>query len=206
VPRPEHVRSDLEIMQALAARVGLGEALAGDARTWKRRVLGASLAQRGVTLERLETEGPIKNPLIGEIAFADRRFTTPSGRANLITEPPPRPAIPTAEFPLVLMSLSTEKAQASQWARPLDGPLEVTVHPEAAAGIAHGAVARLESAIAALTVRVRHDPAQRRDVALVPKGGRFHAGLCANTLIRARLSDHGEGAALDELVRLVALP
>ncbi|HEX7836940.1 MAG TPA: molybdopterin dinucleotide binding domain-containing protein, partial [Kofleriaceae bacterium] len=119
------------------------------------------------------------------------------------TEPPPPPAVPSAEFPLVLMSVSTEKAQASQWARPLEGPLEVTVHPDAAAGVADGGLARLESAIGAIAVRVRHDPAQRRDVALVPKGGRFRAGLCANTLIRARLSDHGEGAALDELVRLV---
>jgi len=204
VPRPEHVRSDLEIMQALAARVGLGEALTGDARAWKRRVLGAALAQRGVTLERLEAEGPIKNPLVGDIAFADRRFATPSGRANLMTEPPPPPAVPSAEFPLFLMSLSTDKSQASQWARPLDGPLEVTVHPEAAAGVAHGALARLESVIGSIEVRVHHDPAQRRDVALVPKGGRFRAGLCANALIRARLSDHGEGAALgDELVRLV---
>jgi anaerobic selenocysteine-containing dehydrogenase len=204
VPRPEHVRSDLEIMQALAARVGLGEALTGDARTWKRRVLGAALAQRGVTLERLEAEGPLKNPLVGDIAFADRRFATPSGRANLMTEPPPPPAVPSAEFPLFLMSLSTDKSQASQWARPLDGPLEVTVHPEAAAGVAHGALARLESVIGSIEVRVHHDPAQRRDVALVPKGGRFRAGLCANALIRARLSDHGEGAALgDELVRLV---
>jgi anaerobic selenocysteine-containing dehydrogenase len=203
VPRPDGVRSDLEIMQALAARVGLGEELSGDARTWKRRVLGPALAERGVTLERLEAEGPIRNPLVAPIAFADRRFATASGRANLMTEPPPPPAAPGADFPLFLMSLSTEKAQASQWARPLDGPLEVTVHPAAAAGIADGAIAQLESAIDAIAVRVRHDPAQRRDVALVAKGGGLGAGRCANTLIRARLSDHGEGAALDELVRLV---
>ena len=203
VPRPDNVRSDLEIMQALAGRVGLGPALAGDVRAWKRRVLGAALAERGVTLERLEAEGPVKNPLVGDIAFEDRRFATPSGRANLMTEPPPPCARPSREFPLALMSLSTEKAQASQWARPLEGPLEVTVHPEAAAGVAHGGIARLESVIGSIAVRVCHDPAQRRDVALIPKGGRFHTGLCANTLIRARLSDHGEGAALDELVRLV---
>ena len=203
VPRPDNVRSDLEIMQALAARLGLGDALAGDARAWKRRVLGPALAQRGVTLERLEAEGPINNPMLGAIAFADRQFATPSGRANLMTELPPAPAVPGRQFPLVLMSLSTDKAQASQWARPLDGPLEVTVHPDAAGGIRHGGLARLESVIGSIAVRVCHDPMQRRDVAIIPKGGRFHAGLCANALIRARLSDHGEGAALDEHVRLV---
>jgi hypothetical protein len=75
-----------------------------------------------------------------------------------------------------------------------------------AAGVAHGGIARLESAIGSIAVRVCHDLAQRRDLALIPKGGRFRTGLCANSLIRARLSDHGEGAALDELVRLVPIP
>lgn len=203
VPPPANIRSDLEIMQALAARVGLGGALAGDARAWKRRVLG-TLAKHGVTLERLEAEGPVRNPLVPPLAFEGRRFPTPSGRASLVAEPPPSPAAPGADFPLVLLSLSTDRAQASQWSRPLEGPLEVTVHPDAAAGLPDGAPARLESAIGALDVRVRHDARQRRDVALVPKGGHLRAGRAANALIRARLSDHGEGAALfDELVRLV---
>lgn len=203
IPRPPNVRSDLEIMQALAARVGLEAALAGDTRAWKRRVL-STLAQHGVTLERLEAEGAVRNPLVPPLAFEGRRFATPSGRANLVTEAPPAPAVPSAEHPLFLLSLSTERAQASQWARPLEGPLEVTVHPDAAAGVADGALARLESVLGALEVRVRHDARQRRDVALVPKGGHFRAGRSANALVRARLSDHGEGAALfDELVRIV---
>ncbi|MBA3463042.1 MAG: molybdopterin-dependent oxidoreductase [Deltaproteobacteria bacterium] len=203
--RPEGVRSDLEIIQALAARVGLADVVAGDARSWKRRLL-KKLEPHGITLERLEEEGPIRHPFVTPIAFPERAFPTPSGRANLMTEVPASPAVPTAEFPLFLMSLSTEKAQASQWSRPLVGPVPVTVHPDAAAGIADGATARLESSIASITVRVVHDPLQRRDVALVPKGGRFKAGQCVNALIRARLSDHGGGAALsDELVRLVPL-
>ena len=204
IPRPDGVRSDLEIVQALAGRVGLGDAVAGDARAWKRRLLAGKLAPRGITLEHLEAHGPVKSPLVPELVFADRRFATPTGRANLMTEPPPPSATPSTEFPLFLMSLSTDRSQASQWARPLDDALEVTVHPDAAAGIADGALARLESAISSITVRVRHDPSQRTDVALVPKGGRYRAGRCANALIRARLSDHGQGAALcDELVRLV---
>ena len=203
VPRPANVRSDLEIIQAIAQRVGLADVVAGDARSWKRRVMG-TLEQHGITLEHLEEHGFVKHPFAGAQAFPDRMFPTPSGRANLMTEPPPASATPSPQFPLFLMSLSTEKAQASQWARPLDGPLPVTVHPDSAAGIADGALARLESAIGSIVVVVHHDAAQRRDVALVPKGGRFRAGRCANALIRARLSDHGGGAALsDELVRLI---
>lgn len=203
--RPPGVKSDLEIMQALAARVGLADKLAGDARAWKRRLL-AKLEPHGITLERLEEQGPVRHPFVTPIAFPDRTFATPNGRASLITEVPASPAIPTTEFPLFLLSLSTEKAQASQWSRPLVGPLPVTVHPASACGIPDGATAGLESAIGSIAVRVIHDPAQRRDVALVPKGGRFRDGQCANALIRARLSDHGGGAALsDELVRLVPI-
>lgn len=203
--RPPGVKSDLEIMQALAARVGLADKLVGDARAWKRRLL-AKLEPHGITLERLEEQGPVRHPFVTPIAFPDRTFATPNGRASLITEVPASAAIPTTEFPLFLLSLSTEKAQASQWSRPLVGPLPVTVHPASACGIPDGATARLESAIGSIAVRVIHDPAQRRDVALVPKGGRFRDGQCANALIRARLSDHGGGAALsDELVRLVPI-
>jgi len=57
-----------------------------------------------------------------------------------------------------------------------------------------------------MEVTVRCDPRQRRDVALVPKGGHRSAGRCANTLIAARLTDLGEGGALyDEGVRLSAV-
>jgi anaerobic selenocysteine-containing dehydrogenase len=203
VPRLENVRSDFEIMQMLAARVGLAEALAGDVRTWKRRVL-APMEERGITLEQLEDNGPAKHPLAGAIAFEGRRFATASGRVNLVTAPAAAPAVPTAELPLFLMSLSTDRAQASQWIRPLEGPLEVTVHPDAARGVAHRGLAKLESAIGSIEVRVLHDAKQRRDVAIVPKGGRFKLGQCANTLIGDRVTDGGEGAALgDELVRIV---
>ncbi|MGK4005385.1 molybdopterin-dependent oxidoreductase [Sorangium sp. So ce1036] len=207
VPPPDGVKSDLEIMQALAPRVGLGDALDGSVREWKRRVTEPRLAPFGITLETLERE-PVRNPLAPEVLFADRKFPTPTGRVNLITEAPPEErADPDAgELPLRLMALSTERSQCSQWARPQEGPAVVTVHPDAAGGVPDGGVCRLESRIGALVVRLRHDPAQRRDVALMPKGGHLHDGRCANALIRARTTDIGEGGALyEERVRLVPL-
>jgi len=205
VERPPNVRSDLEIIQMLAERTGLASELAGDVRTWKRRILAGKLAPAGATLERLE-QGPMRNPLATTMVWKDRRFATPNGRAQLMREAPPPAARPTSEFPLLLLSVSSEKSQASQWSRTPEAPLVVTVHPLAACGIADGALGRLESAIGSMTVRVRHDAQQRRDVALVPKGGSLRRGMCANALIRARLSDQGMGAALyDELVRLMPL-
>jgi hypothetical protein len=79
----------------------------------------------------------------------------------------------------------------------------VPVHPDAAGGVADGALGLLESALGSMIVRVKHDPRQRRDVALIPKGGHLSAGRCANALIRARTTDADEGAALhEERVRL----
>ena len=203
--RPEGVRTDLEIMQGLAARVGLGHELAGTAREWKARFISAKAAARGVTVDALEA-GPVRNPLVERVLFEDGRVRTATGRVNLVTRAPAELARDD-DFPLALLSLSTDRAQSSQWSAPLAGPAVCTVHPDvaAAAGLADGAFGRLQSAVGEMRVRVRCDPAQRRDVALVPKGGHLRDGRCANALVRARTTDIGEGGALyDEGVRLVA--
>jgi len=208
VAAPPGVRSDLEIIQGLAARVGLGERFAGTVASWKERLIAPEAAAAGVTRERLE-QGAFRNPLSPKVLFADGRVPTPTGRVNLLAEPPAEiPARPAA-YPLALMSLSTDRAQSSQWSVAPLGLAECTVHPDTAAGagVSDGARARLESAVGSMEVTVRCDPRQRRDVALVPKGGHRSSGRCANALIAARLTDLGEGGALyDEGVRLVPAP
>jgi anaerobic selenocysteine-containing dehydrogenase len=205
VAPPPGVRSDLEIMQGLAARVGLGQVMAGSAREWKERLLASKMAPHGITADQLE-RGAVRNPLAPNIVFADRRFATPTGRVNLVTSEPAPAALAADGYPLVLMSISTDRAQSSQWAAPAAGPAVATVHPAAAGGLADGALARLESRVSSLVVRIAHDPAQRRDVVLVPKGGHRKDGRCANSLVQARTTDLGEGGALyDERVRIVPL-
>lgn len=203
VDRPVNVRSDLEIMQGLAERVGLTDVMAGTAREWKQRFVAETLGKQGVTLEDLE-RAAVRNPLAARVLYADRRFPTATGRVNLLHEPPAHLHTPRdSDFPLTLLSLSTGNSQSSQWVAVPDGPATCTVHPDAAMGLSHGAVAILESRVAKLTVRVLHDRAQRRDVAIVPKGGPLSTGHCANALVRAQLTDDGEGGALyDECVRL----
>ena len=206
VPPPAGVRSDLEILQGLASRVGLAPVMAGTARQWKERMIAPKLGPHGIVLGDLE-DGAVRNPLAPRVLFADRKFPTASGRVNLVTSPPPDPAaLDSDEYPLSLMSLSTDRAQSSQWSARLEGPAVVTVHPEAAAGIPDGGIGRLESQVSGMSVRVRHDPTQRLDVALIPKGGHFKDGRCANALLKARITDLGEGGALyDERVRLVTV-
>ena len=201
VPPPPGVKSDLEILQLLAKRVGLGGLLDGTAREWKERILRRDA---GFTVADLEERGPQRSQLSGKVLFADRKFKTSSGRVNLLSSAPPRAQV-TADFPLYLMALSTEKSQNSQWSKGQPrGPAVVTVHPDAAAGIPDGGFANLESAIGSLSIQVRHDPRQRRDVALLAKGGHTREGRNANTLLKARATDIGGGGALyDEPVRVV---
>jgi anaerobic selenocysteine-containing dehydrogenase len=80
----------------------------------------------------------------------------------------------------------------------------VTVHPDAAPGMQAGQRVRLESELGSIEVRLAFDPRQRRDVALMHKGGWLHRGRCANALIPARATDAGGGAVYhDTPVRLI---
>lgn len=205
VAPPAGVRSDLWIFQQLAERLGFGEVLAGSTRQWKDRLLGPSLREAGVDARRLVESPPLRNPDAAKVVFSGRRFATDDGRAHLMTTLPTG-ALPgdlPAEFPLWLLSLSTPASQSAQWSRGAPSPLPVTVHPDSAAGIHDGGRGRLVSAIGALDVEVRHDTTQRRDVAIVPKGGLPSLNACANRITAAALTDIGEGGALyDQAVRL----
>lgn len=205
VPPPDGVKSDYRILQELAPRVGLDAELARSVCDWKRRLLGPVSGQ-GASLEALE-HGPVRNPLVPEVLFAGRRVPTATGRVNLIRELDPEPPRATAERPLLLMALASEKSQASQWpSHQQEGPATVTVHPDAANGFRHGDLVRLESGLGSIEVVVKLDPRQRRDVALMDKGGWLHRGRCANVLVLAQATDAGGGAAYyDTPVRLLPL-
>ncbi len=203
VPSPDGVKSDLEIFQALAVHVGQHEYPQGTARELKERLVGQGLRDQGVTLATLE-EKAVRNPLAAPVLFEGRRFATPDAKVHLISDGPSDFAEGDREFPLWLLSLSTPKSQSSQWAKAPPKLLDVTVHPSAAVGIANGGLGWLESRVGRLKVTVIHDAKQRRDVALVPKGGHYRDGSAANAIIAARLTDLGEGGALyEERVRLV---
>ena len=197
VDPPAGARSDVDILRALAPRIGLDGELAADASEWQRRLL-RKVSGRGASLADL-SHGAVRNPDAPAVLFADRRFPTATGRVQLVGSVDADPPHPLAEYPLFLMALSTEKAQASQWHGPRqDGPAVATLHPEAAPGLRDGEPAVLESAHGAMTVRLRFDDRQRRDIVVVPKGGWLADGRCANALIPAQSTDLGGGAVYYE--------
>jgi anaerobic selenocysteine-containing dehydrogenase len=205
VPKPPGVRSDYEILQALAPRVSLAEPFARSVAEWKLRLLGP-VAAHGVTVERLRS-GALRNPRAPRVLFADREFATPGGKVDLIQEAGPPPPLPTAERPLLLMALATARAQCSQWpSRLQQGRVTATVHPAAAGSFTEGDVVRVESEVSSMEVELKFDERQRKDVLLLPKGGWLVRGRCPNALIRAATTDVGGGALYYETpVRLVAL-
>jgi anaerobic selenocysteine-containing dehydrogenase len=179
-------------MQELARRVGLEGEMAGSIDDYKQRLL-AKLAPHGIDLVRLR-EGPVRNPLTGAQRFPGRRVETPSGKVSLLAEIPAAP--PADPRPLWLFSNSTEKSQASQWAgKGLGEHTWVCVHPAAVPGRAAGEIVTVESAIGRVRAELRLDPELRTDVVVMPKGGHYDAGHCANALIEARPTDQGLGAA-----------
>ena len=202
VPPPEGVKSDYEIARALASRLGLSAAFEDGIDTWKRRLLGDVAPLEAVRA------GYVRNPRAPKVLFADRVFPTATGKVNLIHEFDPVPPRPTDERPLLLMAISTEKAQSSKWARPRaagDGPAEAVVHPDAAPGTRDGDVVTVESEHGSMRVRLKLDARQRQDVLLMAKGGWLAAGRCANVLVAARETDAGGGAVFyDTPVRIVS--
>jgi predicted molibdopterin-dependent oxidoreductase YjgC len=198
------VLPDLAIYQALAERLGFGEAMRGSAESWIDRLL-APMARHGVTREAL-LQGGLRKPEAPRVLYEDRRFPTPTGRFQLITNFASEPPALEEGYPLHLLSISTYRNQSSQISRAAQEETpSITLHPDAARGHEDGGLARLVSPIGEVTVRLRFDEKQRRDVVIYSKGRWGKLGG-PNSLIRARATDAGGGAAYyDQGVRVEPL-
>ncbi len=212
VAPPPGVPHEVEIFQDLARRLGLSSYPQGSIDDQKRVAL-AAVAPMGLSLEALrEAGGTVRSPVSGPVLFGHGKVLTQNGKVQLMREEPPAqrdaglapPSLPGGSAPLWLFSNSTEKSQASIWSGAgLGDHVWIAVHPDAVPGIPDGALVRVASRRAELLAQLRHDNAQRRDAAVMPKGGAFERGHAANALIEARATDLGLGAAyLDCLVTI----
>jgi len=207
---PEGVRHEVHVMQDLARRLELRDYPQQSIDQLKRDSL-AAIAGQGADLEYLRAHGAVRSPVADPLLFPFGRVLTANGKVQLLHEAPPEaevdvpPAEPGGSAGLWLFSNSTEKSQASVWAgHGLGERTWIAVHPDAVPGLAAGARVRVRSVLGAIEAELRLDPAQRKDVAIMPKGGHFDRGHSANALIPARATDLGLGAAyLDCVVRIV---
>jgi anaerobic selenocysteine-containing dehydrogenase len=203
VAPPPEARTDLEIAQALARRLGLERTVAGSIDVWIDRMLAPS----GLSRANL-ADGVVARPGEERVAHAGRRFATPSGRAQLIGEfePTEPDALDRADYPFKLLTVAPVEHQASQRSPAAQAGLpEVFVHPEApgAEGRADGSAVTVRTRVGHLRAVLRHDHAMRRDTVLMYRGGWVRHGHGVNVLVGGRESKHGGIAAfLDERARL----
>ena len=201
---PSGVRSDLEILQALAERLGAGRHFSADPRTvfdeLRRASAGGVADYSGISYERIDAEQGVFWPCPAEEhpgtprLFADR-FPTPTGRAAFVRVlHRAAKETPNREYPFVLTTgrLMGQYQSGAQTRRHRGDPNaasepEAELHPDLArrAGIGAGDVVQLRTRRGSARFRARIGADIRPDTVFVP----FHWGgaLSANALTNAAL-------------------
>lgn len=222
---PGEVKPETEIYWALGKRLGMADETlrrflpeASDAavEAW----LTKKLEPLGITLDQLR-EGPVVAPGAPEVAFADLRFPTPSGRIELSSqeaaarwgvdplpsyrEPLESAASGRGRFPLQLLTPNTKNGIHSQFLT-LDvirqfepGPV-LFLRPEdaAARGLKQGERARIFNDRGELRLPVSLDFGLRPGVVVVFNGWGLQDGGTVNLLSEGRETDLGHGAAFHD--------
>ncbi|WP_067830046.1 molybdopterin oxidoreductase family protein [Actinomadura kijaniata] len=201
LPPPPGVRTDLEILAALADRLdapGKWSTEPAEVFDELRAASAGGLADySGITYERVENEGGVFWPCPGEDhpgtprPFLDR-FATPDGRARFVPVEHHGPAEPTdADYPVTLttgrvLAQYQSGAQTRRVAALTEAAPEpfVEIHPDLAErlGIAHGDEVRVTSRRGAATARARLTTAIRHDTVFMPFhwAGEGRANLLTN--------------------------
>jgi anaerobic selenocysteine-containing dehydrogenase len=228
---PPEVLPETEIYRLLGRRLGIAEAALGAAlpgpgdaavEAW----LAGRLAPFGITLDQLR-EAPVLAPGFAEVAFADLRFPTPSGKVELASgearsrwgvdavadfrEPAERPHA-AGRFPLHLLTPNTKNRIHSQFGnlrtiRRMDPAPFVALHPDdaGARGLAAGDRARVWNDRGALELPVRFDWGLRPGCVTITNGWWLSEGGAVNVLSGDRETDMGFGAAFhDNAVEVTA--
>jgi len=154
----------------------------------------------GVTLERLSSKMML-NPLETKVAFADRKFLTPSGKISLITHVDvSSPAPAGGEHPLFLFILPNPKHGLSQPMPEEHGALPgAAAHPEVlgALDLTPDRPAVVATPLGAVPVQLGADPHQRKDVLIVSRGGSTVSGGNIMGLIPFQRPAGGAGLVLN---------
>ena len=197
VPPMGETKTNGEIFQLLAERLGFGRALAGEPQAWVQKFL-EPLTAEGLTLEMLK-EKAHRNPKASSVPFADRRFRTPSGKFEFITQF--NPSSKTLNGTLHLVATKTLRMLNSQ-ILPEDLPEEPVgrVNPAtlSEAGFSDGDRVWAVSKAGKVKVRLAADEKVRRDVLLLNPALWKGELSGVNQLREALLTDIGSGAAMHQ--------
>lgn len=212
LPAPGEAKSNFEVFQLLARRMGLEDACLYETEDDMIRTLLASghPHMEGITLERLDAERHVRLHLPSPfLPFAEGGFGGPEGKARLDTaglayEPPPESRLGAERtvYPLELISPKAHDAMNSTFGyQPaLDAETAVAwlnAGDAEARGIGDGDTVRLFNGRGEVRARAAVDGKTAPGVVAVPavrwpRRSQNRAGL--NTLISDRLTDLGGGA------------
>jgi anaerobic selenocysteine-containing dehydrogenase len=207
-PRGE-VRSELQIFQELAVKLGFGGEMVGTPHEWLSK-LAEPIIKEGISLEKLRRK-PYRFPSAPITPFADRKFKTKSEKFEFPTEIELEEAfdgkVLNHEFGLRLLSTAPRNWIGSEISENehKEGVLKVQVHPKILKqeDIKDGDEAWLESREGELLVKVKENPGLREDYVLTYRGGWRKYNKCVNVLTKDLNSDEGNGAPYYEtFVRL----
>jgi anaerobic selenocysteine-containing dehydrogenase len=229
---PGQVKPETEVYRLLAPRLGIDPVeldgrIPGPSDAEVESFLESRLAPfEGLSIERLK-EGPAYPPGHEEIAFADGRFPTPSGRIELVSDQAverwgvdrlPRyrepeesvRSVERPEFPLYLMTPNTKNRIHSQFGnlrmiRRVDPGPAVHVHPADAADrdIHDGVPVRVFNRRGEFRLPARFDASLKQGCVSVTNGWWIQEGGTVNFCSPGRETDMGHGAAFhDTLVEV----
>jgi anaerobic selenocysteine-containing dehydrogenase len=167
-------------------------------------------------------DGPVDASTLGDVAFADRRFPTPSGRVEFsspeaarlwgVDPVPAYVALPeghesplTDRYPLQLLTCKTRDRIHSQfgnldWVREIERPHRLDIHPVDATvrGIADDDTVVVWNARGRIEVRARLDHGIRPGVVHILEGRCHDGDPEVNLLTDAALTDMNHGATFYE--------
>ncbi len=194
VHRQGEVKSEFEIFQLLAEKLGVIDKISGSAKHWLKK-LAAPILNQGINFEELQ-KSPQRMIPSSKIPFSDKKFKTKSGCFEFIAEFSPQNT-DLKEYPLKLLSTMAEDFVGSVIPENEmeDGFLVVHVHPDILSekNLSDGDKALLESPVGNLVVEVKEDNEVRKDYILTYKGGWLKYNKCINVLTQDMISEIGEG-------------
>ncbi len=207
--RVGEARTDLEVFQALAERLGFGEQMRGSEGEWMERFLAPLFAADPSLREKFFRDGFIENPLLPRVPHAGGRFLTADGKfhfpAPMDLDPARLPQAPP-DFPLRLLTAKFKRCLNSQEASERELPrYEVRLHPNTALrlGLAEGQSVTVRSATGSVPAILRLDECLREDLVEMPVSGTLASGTAVNLLIPAVMARDGACPAYnDAFVRI----
>ena len=188
------VKSEFEIFQLLAGRLGFEKQMSGPPEKWLKK-LADPILKMGINFEDLQ-RAPQKMVKKLIIPFSDGKFTTESGKFEFIDQFHPEDTA-IEGYPIRLLSTMPEAFIGSvpPDSELVDGFLEVGVHPRVLRNnqLSDGDKALLESPVGRLLVKVKENYDVREDYILTYKGGWLKHNKCINILTQDLISEVGDG-------------